>query len=285
MNVKDVEENVLERLFNCKKSKDTETKKIIKHLKSLKGSKEETEAPDFLFIDGSKIIGVEHFLVDTLRFPTNKRESVTRDVGKNIPELLEKYKYGESFKENPESMTEALSDVSKDALKIVNSSYNFDNSLFIEEFHRIALGHKGKVSNYKGRIKKIKGVKDSDISIYFLIEIPYKKQSWNMIDKNGKKHRQLVNGIPFTEDFVDKLKKLSNVDYVILFFVDALNNKNDDFVFAFSTKDIEKTLRDNKISIYKDFKSERDGIIVEMEKIEEDKINKTLTVHSIGKLK
>ena len=209
MDVKNIEENILKGVFDCKKFKDEESKRIVKYLKSLKGSKEETESPDFLFTDGCKVVGVEHFLVDTLRFSDNERVSISRDISKTVPELVEKYKRGESFKEDPNNMITALNDVGREVTKYANSSNNFDNFLFIKEFRRIAFDHKGKVSNYIGKIKKNKGVDEENITLYFLIEIRYRKQVWNVIDKDGNMHRQAINGIPFTYDFVKTLKKLT----------------------------------------------------------------------------
>ena len=268
MNVKEIEENILDGVFNCKKYKDIESKRIIKYLKSIKGTKEETESPDFLFTDGEKIIGVEHFLVDTLRFPENEKVSVSRDIKKNIPKLLEKYNYGKSFKDNPESMIDALNDVGKEGTKFANSSNNFDNSLFIKEFRRISFDHKGKVSNYISKIKKNKYVDDKDISLYFLIEIRYRKQVWNVMDRYGKLHRQAINGIPFTFDFIKALKKLTNVDYVILYFADGIIQSKDNFIYAFNTKDIDKSLTENKIRIFQDFKSMYDGEKTKITKVE-----------------
>lgn len=280
MSIKNIEEQVLNSLFDCKKYKDKESKRIIKYLKSIRNTKEDSESPDFLFTDGDKVIGVEHFLVDTLRLPENEKVSVSRDIKKNIPKLLEKYNYGESFKENPESMVDALNDAGKEVTKFANSSNNFDNSLFIKEFRRIAFDHKGKVSNYIGKIKKNKYVDDKDISLYFLIEIRYRKQVWNVIDRDGKLHRQAINGIPFTFDFIKALKKLTNVDYVILYFADGIIQSKDNFIYAFNTKDIDKSLTENKISIFQDFKSGYNGEKTRITKVEQNNGKLDITFES-----
>ena len=118
--VKNIEEEILTRVFECKKRRDIETGKIIKYLKSIKETKEEAESPDFLFIDGDKVIGVEHFLVDTLRFSDNEKVSVSRDIYINIPKLVEKYGYGESFKDDENNMINALNDTGNEVLKFAN---------------------------------------------------------------------------------------------------------------------------------------------------------------------
>lgn len=264
MENKEIENRVLNSAFKCRKYQDVESKKTIKYLKSLKNSKEETESPDFLFKDGERYIGVEHFLVDTLRFPEKEKESCSRNLEKASKELLEKYEYGKKFKNNSESKVLACKDIGEEAVKIMNASNNFDNSLFIKEFKRIVFQHKGKVLNYKSKIKKNKNVSEKNISIYFLIEIRFIPQIWNVKEKNGRVHNQSVNGIPFTFEFVEVLKRLINIDHVILYFKDGIDISESDFIYAFSTKDIDKSIKENKKHIYQDFKSVFDGIKTEM---------------------
>lgn len=261
MVVKDVESEALKGVLECKKCKGIETEKIIKHLKSIKNTKEDRESPDFLFIDGDKIIGIEHFLVDTAREFDNEKVSVSRGIEENIPKYLEKYEYGKSFHKDDNNYVNAAEDVSKDCVKYFNAVNNFNMKLFIKEFNRIAYDiHDSKRAvKYRNNIKNDKKVDEKDISIYYLIEIRYRKQVWRVVDNQGKEHKQAINGIPFTYDFVKALKKLNNADYVILYFADGINPKKDRFVYVLNMKDLEKTLREDKIPIFRNFKAEFDG--------------------------
>lgn len=270
MITKNIEEQALNDLFECRKYKDKESKRIIKHLRTIRNTKEDSESPDFLFTDGDKIIGVEHFLVDTLRFSDNEKVSISRNISENIHTLLEKYEYGESFKKDKNNYKNAMGDVSKEVVKYSNSVNGFDNKLFLSEFNRIAyeVHDKKRAKNYRSNIGYKKGISDTNISIYYLIEIKYRKQVWNVIDKNGKKYKQAINGIPFTTDFIDCLKKLNNADYIILYFSDSLNQCDSNFVYAFNIKDIDKSLIENKIQLFKDFKAELDGLEIEFDRVE-----------------
>lgn len=261
MAVKDIESEALKGVLECKKHKGVETEKIIKYLKAIKNTKEDRESPDFLFMDGGKVIGVEHFLVDTIREANNEKESVSRGIEESIPKNLEKYEYGKSFQKDENNYVRATEDVSKECVKYFNAVNNFDIKLFIKEFNRIACDiHDSKRAlKYKKNIKNDKKVDEKDISIYYLIEIRYKKQVWNVVDKNGNEHKQAINGIPFTYDFVKSLKKLSNADYVILYFADGINPKKDRFVYVLNMRDLENTLIKDKIPVFYNFKAELDG--------------------------
>ena len=114
MAVKDVESEALKGVLECKKCKGVETERVIKYLKSIKNTKEDRESPDFLFIDGGKVIGIEHFLVDTVREVNNEKVSVSRGIEENISKYLDKYEYGKSFQKDDTNYVNAAEDVSKD---------------------------------------------------------------------------------------------------------------------------------------------------------------------------
>lgn len=261
---KEVEINAFKNMLNCKKYKNEETKTYIKYLKSIINGKDlslfQREAPDFLLINNDKYIGIEHFLVDTLRLSNNCKVSITREVERNVLMLLDKYQNGKVFKKDKNKCVEASGDISEDVIKLLNSANNFDETSFISEFHRISIEHKGKVANYRSRIMKENNImEDSKISICFLIEIPFLNSSkeWKVKDNNKIEFIQSIKGIPFTKSFVKELKKLSNIENIVLYFRDALNQKENDYIYLIEVNRFEEIL--SKEKIFKSFSSKYKG--------------------------
>lgn len=174
-----------------------------KVLTILLGEIDESERPDFIIKNKKEIVGVEHFLVDTMI--GKKKASRTRTRKSEITRTFEKYH--EDLEGNEE---DALKEVESIVQSDIDAIQNFEYRKFITELDRITNMHLSKVEEYFA-------INDGMDKIAFMIEIPIAKNK--IICTNCKCEQEVIKGrrFPITVDIIRILKSIAyKVDYTII---------------------------------------------------------------------
>lgn len=158
----------------------------IKQLKSWKDiSAEHQERPDFIFLDGDRKIGLEHFLIDTLL--NEKQDSQSRHREHDIYKVYDKYKDG-GYDRDPEGARQGIEDLVNKDLK---TETDFDYRVFMTVFTEVFSKHLSRVEAYRAE-----GID----SLGFLMEIRVPRMEYLVTDMNLRTHKQRLNEFPITTD-------------------------------------------------------------------------------------
>ena len=185
--------------------------------------KYETEAPDFILVDGESIIGIEHFLIDTLLCKQNTKQgghmfgSVSRESEKRLRDIYGRYCDGK-INENEKR---ALVEIGEPINCTLSHMSKFKCDEYEDNFIKIFEKHLQKIPNYKMR--------HNDLEQFgFLCEIKIgpNKSMWKVFS-NHRWRKQRISGIPMTKRVWDEIKRAfntSDLDF-ICFVVYFLNDK------------------------------------------------------------
>lgn len=182
---------------------------------------EQTESPDFVITNGTKRIGVEHFLVDTNYIIRVKKscsgevqfESESRQYGKSVANIVDSYK-----KHNDDS--QAL----KEVQELINCSFKLQDSFscleFLYYFFEMVLSHAQKIARYKSHC--------SLDSVGFICEIPISdcRYLWD-VTVNKQTYLQKIESIPMTKLMwwlISKLLERKEIEFFAIVTVPALTS-------------------------------------------------------------
>lgn len=234
---KSAERNCLNKTQNYI-SRASKASKYI--LELLSGKVIDSERPDFLIENKIGVIGVEHFLIDTLL--GRKKGARSRIRNSEAQRTFEKYH--ENIDDNEE---EALKEIERIVQSDVDAIQNFDYLRFISEFERIVAEHADRVIEYKKSHSKI-------YKIVFLIEIHIPKNKMIGISMNCKQEEIKGRRFPITVEMLEILKKISsNVDYVI---ISVMHNNYKQYpyvVYALDSKRFEESVAAQIKEVYRSF--------------------------------
>lgn len=188
----------------------------IKQLKSWKDiSTEHQERPDFIFLNGDKRIGLEHFLIDTLL--NEKQDSQSRHREHDIYKVYDKYKDG-GCDRDPEGARQNTENLINKNLK---AETDFDYQIFISTFTKVFNNHLSRVEEYRSQ-----GLE----SLGFLMEIQVPQMEYLVTDINLKmqphKYKQYLNEFPLTVDMWKVVSQFDKIDFLIITVIDGLRNKH-----------------------------------------------------------
>ena len=185
--------------------------------------KYETEAPDFILVDGESIIGIEHFLVDTLLCKQTTKQgghmlgSVSRKSEKQAHDIYGRYCYGRINKNEEKPVTEIC--------ELINCTLSHMNEFKCDEYEdnflKIFKKHLQKIPNYKMKHNELE-----QFGFLCEIQIGANKLVWKVFS-NHRWHKQRISGIPMTKRVWDEIKRAfntSDLDF-ICFVVYFLNDK------------------------------------------------------------
>ena len=215
------------------------SKQIKTIMNLLNGEIVESESPDFLIKNEGGVIGVEHFLIDTLLERKNNSRSRSRQS-----EMKRTFK---RFNKNIDGNEEkALSEVQSIIQADMDCVQNFDYNNFIKEFKRIVMEHTAKARNYKQIHKEL-------TKIMFLIEINISKNKMigyvnnEMIDIKGR-------CLPFTNEMLNVLKiALDKVDYIVISVMHENYKKCPYVVYAFERNKFDELIKAQLKKVYLQF--------------------------------
>ena len=172
-------------------------------LELLKGDIVESESPDFLIRHDGEVVGVEHFLVDTLLGKKKASRNCLRQS-----EICRTYNtYHKCIEGNEDK---ALNEIESIIQADVDSVQKFDYVKFIKEFDRIFTNHASKVHGYKSN-------QDNNFKMVFLVEIHIAKNK--LVGINYKFQKKVIKGrrFPITADMLRVIKENSKeIDYVVI---------------------------------------------------------------------
>lgn len=209
-------------------------------LELLSGNVTDSERPDFLIKNKAGVIGVEHFLIDTMM--GRKKSARSRLRTSEIQRTFDKY-HG-AIEGNEEN---ALNEIESIVQSDIDAIQNFDYSKFICEFERIVNEHEKNVNEYKKLHENI-------VELVFLIEIPISKNKMIGISINGEQDIIKGNRFPITYDMLEVLKKISDkVDYVIISIIHENYRKRSYAVYAIDNSKFEESIKLQFKKIYKSF--------------------------------
>lgn len=233
---KAIEKNCLEMTQNYISRSPCASKYI---LELLLGDVIDSERPDFLIKNKMGVIGVEHFLIDTMK--GRKKSARSRSRKSEIQRTFDKYH--NSIDGNEEN---AINDIEAIVQSDIDAVQNFDYLKFISEFKRIVNNHYQQVKEYKEQHKDI-------VKFAFLIEISISKNE--MIGfRSGQQEKIKGNRFPITNDILKMLKNISDkVDYVIISVMRENYHKRPFAVYAFDNSNFEKSITPQFEKVYDSF--------------------------------
>lgn len=209
-------------------------------LELLSGNVTDSERPDFLIKNKVGVIGVEHFLIDTMI--GRKKSARSRLRTSEVRRIFDKY-HGviEGNEEN------ALNEIETIVQSDVDAIQNFDYQKFISEFERIVKEHAKNVREYKKLHENI-------VKLAFLIEIPISKNKMVGISISGERDIITDNRFPITVGMLEVLKEiLDKVDYVIISIVREDCTKLPYAVYAIDGSKFEESIAAQLKEIYQSF--------------------------------
>lgn len=185
--------------------------------------KYETEAPDFILVDGESIIGIEHFLVDTLLCKQTTKQgdrmlgSVSRKSERQVWDIYNKYCDGKINRNEKKALVDLKEPL--DCMLLSMSEFKCDE--YEDNFLKIFKKHLQKISNYKMKHNELE-----QLGFLCEIQIGANKLVWKVFS-NHRWHKQRISGIPMTKRVWDEIKRAfntSDLDF-ICFVVYPLNDK------------------------------------------------------------
>lgn len=231
------ERNCLDKTRNYISQAPKNTKYI---LELLSGDVKESERPDFLIHNMSGMVGVEHFLVDTLL--GKKKAARSRQRNSEMNNTFNKY-HGNI--EGNEQV--ALKEIEEILQADVNSIQGFDYHKFIDEFQRIVEEHSKKAAQYRR-------YNDGLSEIIFMIEIPIPKN--RMIGLTTDLRQKAIKGrrFPITADMLNILMDTSeHVDYVIISIMHEDYRNGPYAVYGFDNKRFKESITPQLDEVYLNF--------------------------------
>lgn len=209
-------------------------------LELLSGDVTYSERPDFLIKNKVGVIGVEHFLIDTMM--GRKKSARSRLRASEAQRTFDKY-HG-AIEGNEEN---ALNEIESIVQSDVDAIQNFDYSKFICEFERIVNEHAKNANEYKKLHENI-------VKLAFLIEIPISKNKMIGTSINGEQNIITGNRFPITYNMLEVLKKISDkVDYVIISIILENYLKRSYAVYAIDNSKFEESIAAQLKEIYQSF--------------------------------
>lgn len=209
-------------------------------LEFLFGNVINSERPDFLIENKVGVLGVEHFLIDTL---IGRKKSARSRLRRNeIQRTFDKY-HG-AIEGNEEN---ALGEIESIVQSDVDAVQNFDYRKFESEFERIVKEHAENAKEYKK-------VHEEIVKLAFLIEIPISNNKMIGIQRNGQQEKIKGRRFPITVDMLKALKKISGkVDYVIISIMHE-NYRNLPYtVYAIDNSKFEESIAPQLKEVYRSF--------------------------------
>lgn len=170
------------------------------------------ERPDFILTSGNRIIGIEHFLVDTLMYKPQNQDlhtSVSRPFNNIMHNLLNKYQ-GDAIIGNEQK---ALSVIETQINQLLKAETEFDSFTFFEEFVRIVGDHTKRIPEYR---------KHNLTELGFLCEIDVinKDNTWCVLT-NNQWVKQRIN-VPLTNDMWLLIKILLSLRFLDFFIITVI---------------------------------------------------------------
>ncbi len=205
----------------------------------------ETERPDFVFLLNGTVIGLEHFLVDSLY---NQQEmSHSRQRNANIQHAVDNYAKHQDL---DKGLVE-LKSIFKNEFDAVS---RFDYKVFINNFRKICMNHNVKCNNgtetnpcYRDKLKIYDG---KDAKLGCLIEIPLADTHHDYVLTRGNHtHKQILNDIPYTKDIIKILSEMNGFDFIIV----CAYCKTFTKVAYFDPADVMSGIKEQNIKIYDSF--------------------------------
>lgn len=218
---KELEQNQVIHFLQYKNFKHTNTFAVnLQNILRNAIQQEWKERPDIVYKYGLNIIGIEHFLLDTIM--DVKNNSYSRQLDKNKIDLYNTYHNNIENKE-----LDAMKQISNIVKNYFNYTNNFDYNEFIVRLHDIKKHHNTK--EYKSNLTNT--FPNTKITLGIIIEIPYNNSYnnlWKVVEQNNKTHYQAIKGIPITTDFKNELTELiDDVDFIIIRMFNILNEKEE----------------------------------------------------------
>lgn len=209
-------------------------------LELLSGKVNDSERPDFLIKNQIGVIGVEHFLIDTL---IGRKKSARSRLRKNEEQRIFD-KYHETIEDNVER---ALSEIGSIVQSDVDAVQNFDYRKFISEFERIIKDHAANAKEYKKLHEEI-------VKLAFLIEIQISKNEMIGKKRNGQQEKIKGRRFPITDDMLKALKRLPDkVDYVIISIMHENYHKVPYAVYVIDNSKFEESIAPQLKEVYSSF--------------------------------
>jgi hypothetical protein len=205
----------------------------------------ESERPDFVFLSNGIVIGLEHFLVDSLY---NQQEmSHSRQKNANIKHAVDNYAKHQDL---DKGLVEMKSIFQND----FDAISRFDYKVFIKNFREICMNHNVKCNNgtetspcYRDKLKDYNG---KDTKLGCLIEIPLVNTRHDYVLTRGNHtYRQILNDIPYTKDTIQILGEMNGFDFVIV----CVYCKGFTKAAYFNTADVMSGIKEQNIKIYDSF--------------------------------
>ena len=265
---KELEQNQVIHFLQYKNFKRTDT--FATNLQNILRNavqQEWKERPDIVYKYDSNIIGIEHFLVDTIM--DVKNNSYSRQLDKNNIDIYNTY---HNNIENNE--LDAMNQISNTCKNQFNYTNNFDYNKFITRLHDIKKHHNTK--EYKSNL--INAFPNIKITLGIIIEIPYNSHNnlWKVIEQNNKTHDQAIKGIPITTDFKDELAELANdVDFIIIRMFNIMNKK-EELIAVIDCSNFNKSFKQNFSKEYKQFSQIYNNYIVNIINVNKNDSNDSI---------
>lgn len=234
---KTIEKKCLEMTHNYIARAPMQSRHIIK---CLFGEVIDSERPDFLVQNQLGIVGIEHFLIDTLI--GKKKAARSRIRQSEIKRTFNKYH--DSIDGNEEK---ALKEIESIVQSDVDAIQNFEYNKFISEFERIIDEHLANVKEYKEL--------HEDISrLAFLIELPIPKNRMIGLRIDGINEEIKGEKFPITIEMLRILKSIANtVDYTIISVMHENYHNRPFVVYAFDNRNFEDYIVSQLKEVYRSF--------------------------------
>ena len=205
----------------------------------------ESERPDFVFLSNETVIGLEHFLVDSMYNQQEKSHSRQRNA--NIKHAVDNYAKHQDL---DKGLVEMKSIFQND----FDAVSRFDYKVFIKNFREICMNHNTKCNIgtekspcYRDKLKTYDG---KDTKLGCLIEIPlaYTRHDY-VLTRGNHTHRQILNDIPYTKDIIRILTELNGFDFVIV----CVYCNNFTKAAYFNPADVMSGIKEQNIKVYDSF--------------------------------
>ena len=187
------------------------------------------ESPDFILkSQNGDIIGVEHFLVDTLFDEQQKKNetkyhSYSRQRTNEITRIYNKYKNGNYIA----NKQQALDDIANSINRQLYYKTNFNSCAFEIEFLRILGNHAKNIETYK-KAQDGYGNPISRLGFVCEIRVDTTDYIWKVYNK-GKWYEQKINGIPMLNmmwAYIFILLGMKFIDFFIFTIIPISNESN-----------------------------------------------------------
>ena len=243
---KEFEQNQIVHFLQYKNFKHTNTFAVnLQNILRNAIQQEWKERPDIVYKYDSNIIGIEHFLLDTIM--DVKNNSYSRQLDKNKIDLYNTYHNNIENKE-----LDAMKQISNIVKNYFNYTNNFDYNEFIARLHDIKKHHNTK--EYKSNLTNT--FPNTKIILGIIIEIPYNNSCnnlWRVVEQNNKTHYQTIKGIPITTDFKNELTELiDEVDFIIIIMYNKLNKK-EELITVINCSNFNESFKQNFSKEFKQF--------------------------------